>query len=63
MTQYQEILSNLRNGVCKYGNDKTGVFYSIGQTMMKYCFDGKMEFFSSLEQMARSINKFLKTGY
>lgn len=63
MTQYQQILKELRNGQCSYGNQKTGVWYSLGNTMMKMKADGSMQFFTTLEQMARSINKFLKTGY
>lgn len=63
MTQYQKILFELKKGVCEYRNEKTGVSYSIGQVMMKICHDQKLKFFSSLEEMARSINKFVKTGY
>lgn len=60
-TQYQQILRNLKNGVCTYGNEKTGITYSLGKTAMKIT-DGKILFFNSLESMARSINKFIKTG-
>lgn len=62
-TQYQEILQNLKNGVCNYRNERTGVTYSLGQCMMKLDADCNTTFFTSLEQMARSINKFIKTGY
>ena len=63
MTQYQEILTNLKNGVCNYGNDVTGVYFSLGATKMKLCPNGEIYFFDSLESMARAINKFIKTGY
>jgi len=63
MTQYQEILNNLRFGKCNYRNEKTGVSYSIGQVLMKICSDGSLKFFGNIESMARSINKFIKTGY
>lgn len=62
-TQYQEILQNLKNGVCNYGNECTGVSYSIGNVRMKITADGRLVFFKSDESMARSINKFIKTGY
>jgi len=63
MTQYQEILKNLNIGKCEYGNEKTGVCYSLGAVKMKIDTNGDFKFFDTLEQMARSINKFLKTGY
>lgn len=62
-TQYQEILNNLKNGVCEYSNTRTEVSYSLGATKMKVNADGSLTFFSSIEGMARSINKFIKTGY
>lgn len=62
MTQYQEILENLKNGICNYSNELSGVSYSLGNTKMKIDINGDLVFFTSLEQMARSINKFLKTG-
>lgn len=61
-TQYQVILENLKNGVCNYGNENSGITYSLGNTMMKIESNGDLIFFSSLESMARSINKFIKTG-
>lgn len=63
MTQYQEILTNLKNGVCNYGNDVTGVYFSLGSVKMKICHNGELYLFHSLEEMARAINKFIKTGY
>ena len=63
MTEYKIILNNLKEGVCNYGNDLTGVSYSLGNTKMKINSNGDLKFFSTLEQMARNINKFLKTGY
>lgn len=62
MTQYQEILENLKTGICNYSNELTGISYSLGNTKMKIDINGDLVFFTSLEQMARSINKFLKTG-
>ena len=62
MTQYQEILENLKKGICNYSNELSGVSYSLGNTKMKIDINGNLVFFTSLEQMARSINKFLKTG-
>lgn len=62
MTQYQEILENLKKGICNYSNELSGVSYSLGNTKMKIDINGDLVFFTSLEQMARSINKFLKTG-
>jgi len=62
MTQYQEILENLKKGICNYSNELSGVSYSLGNTKMKIDVNGELVFFNSLEQMARSINKFLKTG-
>mgnify|MGYP000352527511 FL=1 len=62
MTQYQEILENLKKGICNYSNELSGVSYSLGNTKMKIDINGELVFFNSLEQMARSINKFLKTG-
>ena len=62
MTQYQEILENLKKGICNYSNELSGVSYSLGNTKMKIDINGGLVFFTSLEQMARSINKFLKTG-
>lgn len=62
MTQYQEILENLKNGICNYSNELTGISYSLGNTKMKIDINGDLVFFTSLEQMARSINKFLKIG-
>lgn len=62
MTQYQEILESLKNGICNYSNEFSGVSYSLGNTKMKIDINGNLVFFSSLEQMARNINKFLKTG-
>jgi len=63
MTEYKKILKNLKAGVCNYGNQMTGVSYSLGQTKMKVESNGNFKFFSSNEQMARNINKFFKTGY
>lgn len=62
MTTYNEILKNLKNGNCNYGNDNTGISYSLGYTNMKIDINGNIIFFSNLEQMARNINKFIKTG-
>jgi hypothetical protein len=62
MSQYREILENLKNGVCNYRNEASGVSYSLGNTKMKITVTGDFKFFSTLEEMARSINKFLKTG-
>jgi len=62
MTQYKEILENLKNGICNYSNELSGISYSLGNTKMKIDTNGDLVFFTSLEQMARSINKFLKTG-
>ena len=66
MSQYKEILENLNEGICNYGNDLTEVSYLLskdGTTKMKFCSNGDFKFFSNLGQMARNINKFLKTGY
>ena len=63
MTEYKTILNNLKSGVCEYGNQRTEVSYSLGITKMKIESNGDLKFFSTLEQMARNINKFLKTGY
>lgn len=63
MSQYKEILENLKKGVCNYGNDATGVCFSLGNAKMKITASGDFVFFKSLESMARSINKFIKTGY
>ena len=62
MSTYSEILLNLKNGICNYGNVLSGVSYSLGVTKMKIDAKGNLIFFSSLEQMARNINKFIKTG-
>ena len=62
MTEYKTIINNLKSGVCEYGNQNTGVSYSLGSTKMKIESNGNLKFFSTLEQMARNINKFLKTG-
>jgi hypothetical protein len=62
MTQYKEILENLKNGVCNYSNELTLISYSLGKTKMKIDINGDFIFFTSLEQMARNINKFVKTG-
>lgn len=62
MTQYQEILENLKNGICNYSNELSGISYSLGKVRMKIDINGNLVFFNSNEQMARSINKFLKTG-
>jgi len=63
MTTYTEILENLKNGNCAYRNEQTEVSYSLGNTKMKINANGDLQFFNSFEQMARNINKFLKTGY
>jgi len=62
MTQYKEILENLKKGVCNYSNELSGVSYSLGKTKMKIDINSNLVFFNSLKQMARNINKFLKTG-
>lgn len=61
MTQYKKILNNLEKGICEYGNDKTGVWFSLNG-MFKYT-DAKMIFYTTKKQMARAINKFIKIGY
>lgn len=63
MSSYTKILDQLKSGNCSYQNEATGVSYSLGHTKMKIESNGDLKFFNSLEQMARSINKFLKTGY
>ncbi|MBC7524808.1 MAG: hypothetical protein H7239_10250 [Flavobacterium sp.] len=62
MTQYNEILENLKNGICNYSNELTLISYSLGKSKMKIDINGDLVFFTSLEKMARSINKFIKTG-
>jgi len=62
MTQYQEILENLKNGKCDYGNERSEIFYSLGNIKMKFESNGEMKIFNTLEEMARNINKFMKTG-
>lgn len=62
MSQYKEILENLKNGVCNYGNQTSEIAYSLGNVKMKINVNGELQFFTSLEQMAKNINKFLKTG-
>ena len=62
MTQYNEILNNLKNGKCDYRNELSGISYSLGSVKMKIKSNGELQFFCTLEQMARNINKFLKTG-
>ena len=63
MSSYKEILNNLQNNHCPYGNETTSVSYSLGKVKMKIKSDGNFQFFHSLEEMARNINKFIKTGY
>lgn len=61
MTQYKEILSNLENGKCPYMDSSTGEGYVLGNgVIFKINLDSSFTFFNSLEQMARSINKWLK---
>jgi hypothetical protein len=64
MTQYQEILAELRKGKVNYENELTGIYYIVrGNSGMKFNNDGLEKVFSNLESMARNINKFIKTGY
>lgn len=61
-SNYQRILNELKSGPYQYNNEASGICYSKGNVMFKIKADGSMQFFKTVEQMARAINKTQKTG-
>lgn len=64
-SKYQEILQELRSGICTYGNKNTGfILTADGEMLMcEYHLDCKYTRFFSIEKFARRINRFYKIGY
>lgn len=60
-SEINEVVENLNNGI-QYANEAAGWSYSKGSVMMKMTADGKMKFYSTIEEMARAIVKSIKTG-